>query len=253
MTEEIKKKRICHLVWLIAAIIALLLTGKRGHIIFTAAALVFLFYFYMSNHKRGRIIKILFALSLVIMLVFVVSMFVPYILLFLERFVEQAQLGDITSGRVYLQELALQMFNKSRLFGIGWDGFKYKYLGSISIDAVMLNVHNVYIQLLTECGIVGALPFYVFFLSNGFKAVQSLVKMVKRPDEEKSILVLRNVMFAVFVELFFLMYCLTGNPLYDEQTLILYIVGCSIVQKPLNVEIYRSDTMRKDEISFGEI
>ena len=118
---------------------------------------------------------------------------------------------------------AFEYFKSNFLFGIGWDRFKYSY-GVLSGSA--LNVHNVYIQILTEMGILGAIPFFAFFV-NSLHHVFKVLKIARDMDVINS----RNkafVMYALFIQIFFLLYCLTGNPLYDATTLFMYLLSCAI-------------------------
>ena len=59
---------------------------------------------------------------------------------------------DITSGRIYIWKYALGIFKKNPILGIGWEQFR-AVLPAYDIDTV--KVHNNFIQLLCETGVVG--------------------------------------------------------------------------------------------------
>lgn len=75
---------------------------------------------------------------------------------------------DISSGRLKLWEKAFQLFKENPIFGIGWGRFSdhIQVYNSI-INEQLANVHNNYLQLLCEIGIVGFLlviaPMLVLF------------------------------------------------------------------------------------------
>ena len=58
----------------------------------------------------------------------------------------RSQEQDVTSGREDLSEFALQLFYQNKIWGIGWGKFSGLYKQATNID--VLNVHNVYIQLI---------------------------------------------------------------------------------------------------------
>ena len=92
-----------------------------------------------------------------------------------------------------------------------------------------LNVHNIYIQLLCECGIIGFIAFVLFFLWNIVSAIKKLRRVALTPDCDSKIRIILT--FSVMYQVFFLMYGLTGNPLYDAPTLVVYILCCTASMK----------------------
>lgn len=131
--------------------------------------------------------------------------------------------GDITNGRLYFYQFAIKWFKESPVWGIGWDGFKYRlnleqgaYVGFISY----MSAHNVYLQVLCEFGIVG---FSVFCL----KLIQDTLFYTKKINwKNRDISSRRNIMsFAVSMSIFFVLYCFTGNPLYDVEIFMPYMLS----------------------------
>lgn len=209
-------------------VFSLLLTGKRAHIIFTFAALMLVYFLYTSDRpdsSAGRSLRNVIVITIVTVVVFaVLSVFLPPIGNFVQKFIETTAEGDVTQGRLEQISLALRMFAEKPLFGIGWDGFKYLYLEKTD---VFLNVHNVYIQVLCESGIIGAAVFYLLFgveFSHCVRALKYSGTNSCEGVENKRV----HLASACFMQTFFLLYCLTGNPLYDAQVLFPYMLSCAV-------------------------
>ena len=157
------------------------------------------------------------------MIAFIIALYyVPEIANVLLRFQEKSSEGRIDAGRFTLWGTALLYLKTHPFFGIGWDAFKYIYQG---LTGEFLNIHNVYIQLLAENGVIGALPFFAFF-GITIKRLFSLTKQINSVDNCDDRLKF-YVCFSLLVQVFFLTYCMTGNPLYDAPTLIVYLLSCA--------------------------
>ena len=199
----------------------LFMTGKRGHLIFCLIALVLVYFINSSEdiiNKYSKFVLITFGL----VIVFIIAVqYIPALANVFTKFENQTEMGRIDSGRFDIWNYAFGSFLKSPLWGHGWDSFKYLFE---PVYGYQINVHNVYIQLLTDVGLLGAIPFYCFFIMS-FKHVKKAFKFYKNSTDLKA---KRDICFALYIQVFFLLYCLTGNPLYDATPLFLYIISCAI-------------------------
>lgn len=88
---------------------------------------------------------------------------------------------DISSGRFGLWERAFSLFKENPIFGIGWGNYR-KYISEIinGITEVQIgNVHNNYLQLLCETGVVGFLCFTIplfYIFGRTFKCINNIRK-----------------------------------------------------------------------------
>ena len=204
--------------------VALLLTGKRGHIVFFLTAFYMLLYFYNSDRKKSRIfIMIGIALATLVLGAVVLTVF-PVLGNFIVRFRETIASGDVTQNRVIFWNLALQWFREHIFRGIGWGQFQSKCLSATQYAA---HVHNVYLQLLCETGIVGSIIYVGWMVFNVLSAI-SLYQGIRKKEFSVSKEEEYLMAFALCFQLFFLLYCITGNPLYDKEMYIPYFMSCSI-------------------------
>ncbi len=217
------KKKIPFAVLSVLTMSTLFLTGKRGHLLFVVAAL-FLVYFILNFKKVKKVLLTSGAvLGVGIVLVLILSLFIPDILTPFTRFFSEA---DVTNGRIPLYQLALDEFFEHPVFGNGWGSYKYAFDASdIAGTRGNMDTHNVYLQLLSESGIVG----FGVFVSIFIYVLVTNIRLIHSEKREPCNLTL--LIFALGMQLFFLMYCITGNPLYDVQILFIYVFACSIVLK----------------------
>jgi O-antigen ligase len=205
------------------AFLALLFTGKRAHMIFSVMAMLLVYYIYSANKKHGRFFKILTIVIGVIGFFYIGYSLFPNLFSFIGRFYETAEDGDVTQGRLTTWTAVMSVFRTSPLFGIGWMRFSTLAEGF----GVTSNAHNVYIQLLCETGIVGFTVFVAMFVSMFAISVYLFSKMrtgrVALPDEEQ-----KNMAFSIGMQLFFLLYCFSGNPLYDAPMFVPYFLSLGI-------------------------
>ena len=204
--------------------VALLLTGKRGHIVFFLMAFYLLLYFYNSDKKKSRIFIMIGVVLVTLVLGSVVLAVFPVLGNFIVRFRETAASGDVTQNRVIFWDLALQWFRAHILLGIGWGQFQSMCLSTTGYAA---HVHNVYLQLLCETGIVGSV-IYVGWMAFNLLSAISLYQGIRKKEYSVSKEDEYLMAFSLCFQLFFLLYCITGNPLYDEEMYIPYFMSCSI-------------------------
>ena len=218
------KRKLPLIILVVITAIALLLTGKRAVLIFGAVG-IFIAYFCLNADKPSkRIVKIIGVVILIVLLFFIARTFIPALDNFINRFIETSERGDITTGRGELNSVAVRFFAENPIIGIGWDHYKYYYL---AVYNKLLNAHNVFLQLFAENGILGAAPFFGLFVLLYVRAIRALLRYVKTEAEKDPACTLALTL-SISMQTMFLLYCLTGNPLYDSQMLIPYLCSCAM-------------------------
>lgn len=208
-------------------LIALLLTEKRGDLLFGVLAIFIMYFVYHSDQKIKRWGKAAFAFLGVLALVLIISTRIPQVTKVVSRLTDNQ--GDITNGRIYLYRIAWELFQTHPVFGIGWGAYKYEFAKRTPLNAYhveMLNAHNIYLQLLCEVGIVGLLLFLTVVLPTAYQTYKMLSDMAKGKLEGNH-KIKYYLTFSLGMQSYFLMYGFTGNPLYDVQVLFPYIIACA--------------------------
>lgn len=219
--KEISKK---HLVAIVIILFGMGLTGKRAISFFVVIAFLITLYFYMSNRKNGRIFKILGTIIVVSIFGLILYSCFPSLFGLNRMFDSEGELN--TAGRDKIYSLAFDLFNKNKWFGVGWGHFR-EYSNSLGIGVNNIDVHNVYLNLLCEVGIIGFTVFLIAFAATYIFTVKQYIYYRKNSDV-LSFYGLRNMSFSLFIQTFFLLYCWTGNPLYDVPVLYPYILSVAV-------------------------
>lgn len=194
------------------------LTGKR---LLAALALVLPFIVYFLTERRG-IIKYT---VLIIIAVFTIFGYLYFSSnteeftdnIFLRRFaysyLDASSGGDITSGRTYLYMQALDAYKEHPMFGVGVGRFK-AYTGATT------DVHNTYLQVLCEQGIVG---FVIFIIP----LIICFVRTCNFFSKTRGTPYFKYLEMALAMQLVYIIYCLTGNENLGAGV-ILYFMGIAI-------------------------
>ena len=196
-------------------LLALLLTGKRGHLLANLMTMIFVSAIYAKYRNKGffrKTIKIFFALAFVI---FGLALIFPEAAAPFMRFIAR-QGGDQTSGRLVLFSSAFDLFKQKPILGWGPGVFS---------NLFEMGNHNVYLQLLSENGLVGFTLFVSMLLFNLSTTLRKLKFNIKNNYS------LQNntyLFFSLYVQVFYLIYGMTGNPLNDGFILIIYLIAASI-------------------------
>lgn len=202
---------------------ALLLTGKRGPTLFFIMSLCVLYLLQSSKEGFTRWFKLLFIVITMVVLFFVIISFVPALGRVYYRNLELLEAGNPLLGRQSFYEAAYETFLSNKLFGIGWGGMEI-VITNITWNNVSYNVHNIYLQLLAETGIVGFTIFLIFFVTNLFYTVKYTAFKIKENNFQN----IAPLLFSCYIQVFFLLYGFTGNPLYDKQMLYPYFFAIAI-------------------------
>lgn len=213
-----KKKNSKYLIVCLLILGALLLIGKRAHLVFSVAAAFGVYWLSNDKDKVNRLIKLL-GIVLVAAILFVIMVNqIPALSNTFNRFSETADSGDFLMSRGLFYAEAISQFKSHLLLGCGWKQM---------VNLLAHDVHNIYIQLLAETGLVG-FSFYIILFVSGLLMAVRLVKMAASSTSE-SIVDKKLIYFAAYYMFFFILYGFTGNPLYDEQPFYLLMISYGIL------------------------
>ena len=246
---EKSKPRAKDIILGMAFLLALFLTTKRGPLVASVVAIAVCYLFVNKDKFTGTVLKALAIVLMAILAMGVTATFVPGVEATLERFVELSE-DETGNGRSELYDCAWSMVDASPLFGSGWGSYS-KYVATTPLGIMYSNLgfssmstHNVYLQLLAETGVVGLALFLA-------PAVFTLVAAMRRSAAHRGGGLYGEsfcLWACVGAQVFFLIYCLSGNPLYDPQCYIPYFMSCVAV-----FAICGIDTKRKDVGVHGNL
>ena len=174
---------------------------------------------YCINKKRCQkpFLQILISLSLIIIIAFFVFINLSSAQTVILRFVDNK---DLLSGRENIYASMIELYKYSPILGIGTSNVDY-LLG--------IGGHNIYLNVLCENGVFGLF----FFLIAIFKTLQSSIK--KGCDSTIDINTAYLYLVGLFLQFYFIIYGMSGNPLYDNYILYLYFFGVIICNMSENI------------------
>lgn len=227
---------------LILTFLALLSSGKRMFSFLALLSYIIIYLFSIDSSKRKKFLGLTI---LVIISVIISYIFIPSVRLVVQRVAEYS--NDTTyNGRSYFWDAALDIYNNHKLKGIGMGTFSknfdvyYHRLGNMEA----FDAHNIYIQMLAEIGIVGELLFISFFIISLIKTLK-LYKKIKEKKEKEKLYVL---CYSLYLQLWFIIYGFTGNPLYGASQFFFYItaVAMMISVKNDNLKINKKKVVQNE-------
>jgi O-antigen ligase len=138
---------------------------------------------------------------------------------FLKRFassyMQSSSGADISSGRDILYQKAWKLYQQEPMLGIGANNFA-------KISNMGTSVHNTYLQVLCEEGLLRFPLFIIPLLIIFFKTVKEIFK--NRIIESRSILLL-----SFFLQFVFILYSFTGNTIVNNSNFVFYFMGVSLL------------------------
>ena len=224
-----KKKILQNGLWILLLFSALLMTGKRAHLLFFMVAAFAIFP--ITGHGKKRWVRLLLIVGLgVAALAFLLLFgdkltFIPGLGRITETIKGLFSGADVTNNRLPLYALALRLFSANPVFGVGWGQFRVMSVGAVT-EATELDAHNIYLQLLAETGIIGVVCILIPILFFFGICVRTLIDCLDKHPENN--LWRSPLLFAFCYQVFFLAYGMTGNPLYDLNYIILYFFTVAI-------------------------
>ena len=210
--------------------LALIITGKRGPALFFLLALICVYLVPAKGIKKvRRYLLLLFAVLAAVVIIWVFRdtfSRIPLIGRILDSIAGAIEGKDITSGRSRLYAWAIELFKRNPLFGIGWGRFRTTVVGNVT-KVYDYEVHNIYLQLLAETGIIGFVAFTATFVTFWMITRTAYSKCVNR-NLQGEFVWRKLLFFSLTYQTYFLLYGLSGNPLYDPFFQLMYIFSCMI-------------------------
>ena len=211
------QKKVLLITILSLGMIALFLTVKRSQIIINAVAMLSLLFLFRKKDIKSKINLILIPI-LMVCIGYIILTSIPTTNNVIKKFILFADSSDFTNGRVKLWSETIEVFNMNPVFGIG--------AGAID-SQIGEKTHNIYIQILGEMGILGIFVFAFAFLFSLVKTVRLIRSYLTKDyikNEHKYLLAL-----GLYMQIYFILYGLSGNPLYSPIFLTIYMLMISIV------------------------
>lgn len=222
-----KKSSVSYMLSVIFCFTALVFTDKRT-IMLIALVLLMLVYFINCNQKT-RIRRILLLPIIVISLVGLGILFYKTygndnaIGRIIETLISVSEQKDISNSRNEIHSVAWELWREStytKWFGIGWTEFKQNF----TLFQNTSQVHNIYLQLLCETGIVGLICFISAQLTCLLLSLHLFIRFFGEDSSRRNL-----IGFSVTGQLIFGIYGFTGNPLYDSTCYLMYFMMITIL------------------------
>lgn len=218
-------KRIRWKIIFVLSILALIITTKRGPLLATVIAIIVLVLLAGSGTKKIQNFLKLILITVIILLIFQETSLMNKIF---SRFSNMTG-NNILSGRVELYEKQFERIEENIFVGNG------AFTTDNFLDGT--DGHNIYIQLLLEYGIIGFICYIILFVYNFYYTIKCF-KNCKKIGSYNYL-----IFFSIFVQVFFLTYGMSGNPLYNFYILNIYIISTAI---PIIIERERKINENRD-------
>lgn len=211
--------------------IILFFLGKRSLLLFLVAALL-ITYIVMSQSGAKKFIRIagatLFAIVFIEVLKYLSVLYsdikIFEKLAYTFNFLSESNIDGLLeeSGRLILYDYAQELFHQNYWTGIGWAQFSVK-ISDVLPSGTSLSVHNVYLQLLCETGVIGFSAFMLGAISSIFALIKTkrLLNYYNGFDKANY-----EKLYSISLtgQVLFLMFCFVENPIYNENNLIFYFM-----------------------------
>jgi O-antigen ligase len=211
--KEDRKKKI---VLVGVLLFALLLTIKRAVLMFGIVALCVVYVNMDKQRKTNKMLRLIMLGIVAIVAFTVAAETIPAINDVVLRFSGMG--SDVSSqNRLLMWGLAWSLFWRNPIFGIGLWGYQNSYYfnlfsaGTNSLYAA-LNVHNVYLQVLCEFGIVGMIVYIYAIVTSLYTTFVTLRDIKAKTDNAHYV---HTLSLSLVIQVLYILYSLTGNCLYD--------------------------------------
>lgn len=221
------RNKVFNFMMLGAGIIALLATGKRGLLIANMISMIILLIMVNIENKK-KLKRLLFYIIGFFIILKVIS-YIPATQIVFERFKDLDETGNTLNGREVFYEQMLENIKENTILGSGAKTTEVLTGGN--------DGHNIYLQILSELGIIGMIVYLLIFIKSGKMAINSF-----RLNSNKE-----NTLISIYYQIFFLVYGMSGNPLYNFSILLVYLIMVNLVTKDDDYEIKSEREVLKSE------
>nr|WP_296099758.1 O-antigen ligase family protein [uncultured Mediterraneibacter sp.] len=191
----------------------ILLTAKRGLLLGTLIA-AFITYIVYKKVNREPVWKICVTVGVISVIAWLVFSNMEATQIMLMRFFDN---DNMMTGRSAIYDNVYRYIWSSPIIGTG-TASAFSLLG--------IGGHNIYLTVFMENGIIGFTLFILALLYSLCKTIALALKMGRINSKEY----LPFLMFSLFIQIFFLIYGMSGNPLYDNYILYFYLFAVLIVK-----------------------
>lgn len=221
------RKNFVNMIGYLLSLTCVFVSGKRTFSLLAILCLVGMYLITSDRHKTQKAAKIAVVLGVSLLILYNVF---PPIRELVTRTVQLNAGGDEftrTSGRSGMWKVAMSIFLSHKLFGTGFATFAV-YTGSFyrsELWAGKYLTHNIYYGLISETGLVGTLILVSFFF---YALIWSCVEYLKYRKQLDSTSV-RVSLYAIFVQIWFVIYGYSGNGIYDANEFFFYIMAIAMM------------------------
>lgn len=229
-----KRVNLLGILMLVFLVIPILLTGKRSFLVSNLSSMLSLIYIFLLQTKNKFGIR-MFRIIIISILVYVfIYLFIPSVISdFFSRLgwgSGSFDLRDLSQGRYDLFNYGISIFMEAPFLGMGIETAPYEFVKN-NFTSTIIGVHDIYIKLLSEVGIVGTFLFLITVLLSLYRTVKLYFYCM-----QSSLPYSIHAAVSLYIQILFLVYGIFGNPLSDLNMLLTYFIAISISEN-----IYRSE------------
>ena len=203
-------KNIVYLLSLTVIYIFVFLTAKRSFILLIPCGVFVLLCFHLKKHI-GKIIAYFAVVIIVMMLLLYKTDFGQALLL-------RSSGDDWSTGRVGINEQMIARFWDAPIIGNG-------VCSTLVLLSDYQNAHNIYLQVLSESGVLGFCIVTLAFIVGLIQNIRVLAFSIENKQGE----VIPLASISLFIQIIFLGWGFTGNPLYDVYPLYIYMISIGFI------------------------
>ncbi|MGN1456641.1 MAG: O-antigen ligase family protein [Acutalibacteraceae bacterium] len=208
-----KFEKIRGVLFIVIGSLSLLMTAKRGHLVAAAFAGIMTYIVY-KKAKHKSVLKIVLATVILVTLGLLIISNIDAAQVMLERFNNN---DNFYTNRLDIYDNIYKEISENPILGTGT---------ASAVDVLGIGGHNIYLTVFMENGIFGFL--LIILCVSG--SIYYTLRMIYMQSQNHDYDYLPNLLFALFIQIFFMVYGFTGNPLYDNYIFYIYIFSLGLVK-----------------------